>query len=203
MYGPLVMGTTGIDNWDDATVTLDDNLANVIAIPPTTEDGAYGNLYTLTLDDHTFIPDYALDCNQTHYLRIAHTSRNDRSDGFDAKELQELLLIAKERKLAQEAWYALTTKIPEHAPWAPHGYARLIEQYIVADSLNNLLEESEMTDDSIALHHLSIANLNAAINTMRPGNLAEPEDLEELLSLLTRAKLRYPCLLYTSPSPRD
>lgn len=32
------------------------------------------------------------------------------------------------------------------------------------------------------------AALNASINTMRPGNLAEPEDLNQLLQLVEKAK---------------
>ena len=39
---------------------------------------------------------------------------------------------------------------------------------------------------------LAIAATPAAINTMRPGNLAELEDLSELLPLITRAKQRHP-----------
>ena len=35
---------------------------------------------------------------------------------------------------------------------------------------------------------MAIINLSAAINSMRPGNLAEPEDLGELLTLITQAK---------------
>ena len=34
----------------------------------------------------------------------------------------------------------------------------------------------------------ALSALNAVINTMRPGNLAEPEDLNELQPLLTQAK---------------
>ena len=34
----------------------------------------------------------------------------------------------------------------------------------------------------------TVSALNVAINSMRPGNLAEPEDLSELLPMLTAAK---------------
>ena len=34
----------------------------------------------------------------------------------------------------------------------------------------------------------ALSALNVAINTMRPGNLAEPEDLSTLLPLVTNAK---------------
>ena len=194
MYGPLAMGTTGIDNWADATVTLDSDLGNVIANRPTTESGTHGNLYTLTVGERTFIPDYALDRNQTHYLRIARTG-SQVSGGADIKELQALMLVVAERKKAQEDWHAMAVKVPDHAPWAPHGYTRLMEQYAAADSLIKVIgdrEISSLPEDLIANCQLSIVNLNAAINTMRPGNLAELEDLSELLPLITRAKQRHP-----------
>ena len=183
MYGPLAMGTTGVDNWDEATITLDSNLENITANHPTTESGTHGNLYTLTLDDNTFLPDYALDHNQTHYLRIATTENNINSDA-DLNELNVLLLIAEERKEAQESWQALTVKVPDHAPWAPHGYAHLIEQYNIADSLRR----NKSVQSAINHIPLVVSNLSAVINTMRPGNLAEPEDLIELLPLINLAK---------------
>ncbi len=183
MYGPLAMGTTDVENWDEATITLDSNLENVIANRPTTESGTHGNMYTLTVDGRTFLPDYALDHNQTHYLRIA-TTRNDTNNDASLNELQALLLIAEERKQAQEAWHALANKVPDHAPWAPYGYARLMEQYAIADSL---IKNSNPQSISHSLP-LVVANLNAAINTMRPGNLAELEDLSELLALINQSK---------------
>ena len=197
MYGPLAMGTTGINNWNDATITLDSDLGNVTAVPPTAESGTHGNLYTLKLGDRTFLPDYELDHNQTHYLRIARTGSGQENGGTDVRELQALLLIVKERKQAQEAWHAMEKKVPDHAPWAPYGYARLMEQYAVADSLAGALTAlqeagSEVPEELAAGCQSSIVNLNAAINTMRPGNLAELEDLSELLPLITRAKQRYP-----------
>lgn len=195
MYGPLAMGTTGINNWADATLTLDSDLGNITANRPTTETGTHGNLYTLTLGERTFMPDYALDRNQTHYLRIARTGSLKASAGTDIRELEELLLIVRERKLAQEAWHALAVKVPDHAPWAPNGYSRLMQQYAVADSLLQLTNGKQLSDLSEELIldcQSSIVNLNAAINTMRPGNLAELEDLGQLLPLITRAKFRHP-----------
>ena len=185
MYGPLAMGTTGINNWHDATIVLDSNLDNVIANRPTIESGTYGNMYTLTIGKHTFLPDYALDSHQTHYLRIADTEHNTTNNTY-LDELQSLLRIAEERKQSQEAWHAMTIKIPDHAPWAPHGYARLMEQYSIADSLmrNNIPQ--------LTVHSLPpiISDLNTTINAMRPGNLAELEDLNELLPLISQAKLQ-------------
>ena len=191
MYGPLAMGTTGIESWDEATISIASDMGNIIANRPTEESGTYGNMYTLTVDGRTFLPDYALDNNQTHYLRIAHLVSAE-SNSIDLNELETLLSVAKERKREQEAWYAMTIKVPDHAPWAPHGYARLIEQYTAADSLANTLKESLVTKELIARCQSIIIQLNAAINTMRPGNLAELEDLSELLQLIEQAKQRSP-----------
>ena len=41
-----------------------------------------------------------------------------------------------------------------------------------------------------AMEQKDAAALKTALSTMRPSNLAEPEDLSELLSLLTQAKNR-------------
>jgi hypothetical protein len=111
--------------------------------------------------------------------------------------LAELLVIVGERKQAQEAWHALTVKVPDHAPWAPHGYGRLMQEYTVADSLMHIVKaqqaaKAELSEELLIQCQTSIVNLNAAINTMRPGNLAELEDLNQLLPLITRAKYRHP-----------
>ena len=194
MYGPLAMGTTGITNWSDATIALKSDLSDVIAHSPTTDTGTHGNLYTLTVGDRTFIPDYALDSNQTHYLRIAHNLDPKATAEADLKTLQALLLIATERKTEQEAWHAMPVKVPDHAPWAPHGYAHLMHHFAVADSLIRVFKglQSKPTEESIINCQLSIVNLNTAITTMRPGNLAELEDLVHLLPLIARAKQQRP-----------
>jgi hypothetical protein len=67
-----------------------------------------------------------------------------------------------------------------------------MEQYAVTDSLKRILENDTTSEESITNYRLAIANLNSAINPMRPGNLAEPEDLTELLSLITHAKQQGP-----------
>ena len=98
-------------------------------------------------------------------------------------ELKSLLGIALQRKADQEKWNALTVKVPEYAPWAPYGYERLgyyiDDAQAVADNKGKNYSQSEV--DAIA------ATLNKAINTMRPGNLAEMEDLRPLNALLRRA----------------
>jgi len=50
--------------------------------------------------------------------------------------------------------------------WAPYGYKRMLK----------------------AMQDKDVAALKTALTTMRPSNLAEPEDLSELLTLLTQAK---------------
>lgn len=101
----------------------------------------------------------------------------------DKTELKQLLSVAMQRKADQEAWNALETKVPEYAPWARYGYERLgyylYEAQAVADNNGKNFSQSEV--DAIA------ATLNKAINTMRPGNLAEMEDLRPLTGLLRRA----------------
>lgn len=49
----------------------------------------------------------------------------------------------------------------------------------------SVLADKSRTQDAI---NSATSALNVAINTMRPGNLAEPEDLAELLPLLTEIK---------------
>lgn len=197
MYGPLAMGTMGITDWTDATLTIDNNMKNIIAHAPSANTGTHGNLYTLTASGRTFIPDYALDAHQTHYLRIAHTDKATDTSNADLTELSALLLVTSERKKAQESWHALDIKVPDHAPWAPHGYERMAQLHMIADSLMSIIEvlqaKEEALPEQLIVHCQSvITNLNAAINTMRPGNLAELEDLTELVALTSRAKQHLP-----------
>jgi hypothetical protein len=98
--------------------------------------------------------------------------------------------MARNRQDAQNAWNALNVKVPEYAPWAKHGYARLMEQLDRVQSLYDDVERSQTDIDVMT------TELNAVLNTMRPGNLPELEDLDELLPLLKKAKGQ------TSPSSR-
>ncbi len=184
MYGPLAMTTTDINHWLDASLFLDTHLNNVKANAPTTDEGTHGNLYTLTVGKHQFIPDYYADRNSTHYLRIYMVDMHEyESLGIvNKKALEELMQVAEERKQAQEAWVALTVKVPEHAPWAPHGYAQLMNALEQAKAV--YVNESSKANEV----NTAISSLNAAINTMRPGNLAELEDLEPLLESLEKAR---------------
>ena len=97
MHGPLVMATTGITNWDEATVTLTSDLNAV--------EASVG---------HPFIPDYDGDEHITHYFRMNLPAARSASTGaVDKAQLRELLLIAKDRLDEQQAWNALTVKVPE------------------------------------------------------------------------------------------
>ena len=156
MYGPLAMTGTGATTWHQATLSLDPKLDQ---LQPTTDKG---NLFTLKLGNKIFEPDYYRNHNSTHYYRLQFAGSNGKNHTQKNKsqaiaELRSLIAIATERVEEQTRWNSLTKKVPDYAPWAPHGFQRL-----------------ETT-------------LNKAINTMRPGNLAEIEDLQPLTALLRRA----------------
>ena len=189
MYGPLVMATTGIRNWDEATINIASDLSDITLNGAQEGTGANANLYTLTFGGRTFIPDYAGDEHVTHYFRMnVETDPNARlvttNTGIDKSQLRELLLIAKGRSEEQQAWNALAVKVPEYAPWASHGFDRMMAQYEKTkpymDAPENQYSQEEI--DKAA------STLNAVINTMRPGNLPELEDMDELMKLLERAK---------------
>lgn len=188
MYGPLAMTATGIDNWDAATLNLDSRLTCVQANGASKGNGKDGNVYSLTVNNMNFYPDYTMDRNGTHYFRLSTSDKQDKrrpdslNTPIDKSTLQGLIKIVEERKKAQEAWHALEVKVPDHAPWAPHAYSRLMEQYRQAVLI---MERTAMTQSEI---DAMSGSLNAAINTMRPGNLPELEDLNALIPLLEAAK---------------
>ena len=162
MRGPLVMAATGIKTWDEATVDVNNALS-------------------------TFIPDYDGDRHLTHYFRIklpASTAPVPDGLSIDKSQLHELLLIAKARIDEQQAWNTLTVKVPEYAPWAIHGFTRMTEQY------KNVQPYMDAPDGQYTQEEIDQAAsaLNAVINTMRPGNLPEPEDLDELQQLLEKVR---------------
>ena len=182
MYGPLVMAATGIKTWEEATVDVAPDLSDVTV-------DSNSSLFTLH-SSLKFIPDYDGDKHLTHYFRMNiptdPAAKTSVADGFpvDKSELRELLRIAKNRSKEQQTWNALTVKMPEYAPWAPHAFARMEEQCAKAqpymDAPADRYTQEEI--DNVA------SALNAVINTMRPGNLPELEDLEELQQLLEKAK---------------
>ncbi|MBR6120872.1 MAG: glycoside hydrolase family 127 protein [Prevotella sp.] len=190
MYGPLVMATTGIRDWDEATVDVASDLSDITLLGAQEGRGADACLYRLNHSGRTFIPDYAGDAHLTHYFRMnietdpTTVYANTGSSDVDKSQLRELLLIAKSRIEEQQAWNALVVKVPEYAPWASHGYARMVEQYeknrSYMDTPDNKYTQEEIDKAASAL--------NAVVNTMRPGNLPELEDMEELMQLVEKAK---------------
>ncbi|MBQ9636295.1 MAG: glycoside hydrolase family 127 protein [Prevotella sp.] len=156
MRGPLVMGATGLKTWDEATLRPGQSMA-----------------------DLHLVADYDADRHVTHYFRI--DAPVGQGGATDPSVLRNLMQMAKNRIDAQEAWNALEVKVPEHAPWAPNGYARMAAQYAQAGALLDAPDRAAEIDKTAAA-------LNAALNTMRPGNLAEPEDLQELSQLVDQAR---------------
>ena len=185
MYGPLVMATPDITVWEQTEFTLDADLKDIVLKGTSGGDGTDGNVYTLTLADKTFYPDYYLTGHSTHYLRLNVLNGNKetvRSGAVDKTYLEQAVKIARSRVDAQDAWNALEEKVPPFAPWAPNGYARMLEQLSAAEAV---MASEEAKQDEVGK---ATSALNAAINSMRPGNLAEPEDLDALLKLVTSAK---------------
>lgn len=187
MYGPLVMAGTGAQTWNQATLNIDSRLSNItVGESNGVTIGAGANLLTLKLDGKEFQPDYYRNANSTHYYRINLTdakSKKSKKVKIDFTELNSLLNLAAERKADQEKWNALSQKVPEYAPWAPFGYERM--QKVMAQAQELMAKgKKKVTQDEL---EGTTAILNRAINTMRPGNLAEMEDLRELSGLLRRA----------------
>lgn len=187
MYGPLVMAGTGAQTWNQATLNIDSRLSNItVGESNGVTTGAEANLLTLKLGGKEFQPDYYRNANSTHYYRINLTdakSKKSKKVKIDFTELNSLLNLAAERKSDQEKWNALSQKVPEYAPWAPFGYERMQKVMALAQELV-AKGKKKVTQDEL---EGTTAILNRAINTMRPGNLAEMEDLRELSGLLRRA----------------
>ena len=181
MYGPLAMTGTGTTTWHQATLSLDPKLDQ---LKPTTEKG---NLFTLKFGNKIFEPDYYRNHNSTHYYRLQFAGINDKNHTQKNKsqaiaELRSLIAIATERVEEQTRWNSLTKKVPDYAPWAPHGFQRLGDAISAAQKLMETDQKNIKENDLESV----TATLNKAINTMRPGNLAEIEDLQPLTALLRR-----------------
>lgn len=190
MYGPLVMATSDVKEWSQADFSLQSDLSDIHLNGASNSTGKDGNLYTLSFHGMQFQPDYYQTAHSTHYLRLNVLSDKKKSNKkkIDRTYLEQALSVAKERMESQMAWDALVVKVPEFAPWAPHGYARLLDQMKQAEQVvrrsNKVLTQEDV--------NAATAALNVAINTMRPGNLAEPEDLARLLPLLLHCKENIP-----------
>ena len=173
MYGPLAMTGTDALTWGDATIDIDSHLDNIIANRPTSDTGYKGNLYTLTVAGQTFQPDYYRTAHSTHYYRINHSdiqsSAPVESAEIDKTELLSLIQMAEER-------------IAEPSKWAPNGFWRMQK---ATDDAKMIAESKEgVTQKKV---NGAAAKLNKCLTTMRPSNLAEPEDLRPLSGLLRRA----------------
>ena len=185
MYGPLAMTGTDVATWSAATLSLDSRLGNVtVSKNSAPATGYMGNLLTLTVDGREFQPDYYRNENTTHYYRIVNSDANAKADRKKAKadltEMQSLLTLARQRKAEQEKWQASPSS--DFAPWAPNGYERMLTEIQKAEAVVAKGRKATAAEAEAAT-----ASLNKAINTMRPGNLAEMEDLRTLSGLLRRA----------------
>lgn len=71
MYGPLVMATPDVTDWQQADFHLSPDLREIELQRPSEGEGYDGNLYTLKVADKTFLPDYHWHTGRaTHYLRL-------------------------------------------------------------------------------------------------------------------------------------
>ncbi len=201
MYGPLAMATPHVKEWSHADFHINETLNNISRELDDETDGTGGPLYKLTMYDvpnyHSnqdqprpftidLTPDYYQTDHSTHYLRLhvrGSAVRNDRQQlAINQQMLSVAIETAMERKNEQEAWHALAVKVPEFAPWAPYGYQRLMAEMQKAEQISKMKSPTSKQISEM------VSSLNVAINTKRPGNLAEPEDLAELLPLLENAK---------------
>lgn len=193
MYGPLVMTGTGVQDWNQATLNLDSRLDKVTVgvSHDVSVDASNGtsvdvdaNLLTFKVGDRLFEPDYYRNVNSTHYYLIqtsdAQGKGDKKSKGVDFSELKMLLGLAEQRKAEQEVWQAMRVKTPEYAPWAPFGYKRMTEAMAQASLLMKRGERKVKSEEL----EVAVSAMNRSINTMRPGNLAEMEDLRPLSELL-------------------
>lgn len=112
---------------------------------------------------------------------ISHLSL---ADEVEKSTLRELLYVARQRKDMQDKWNLMSVKVPEYSPWAPNGFERMDKQLTAAQKV---YDNADKNYSQTEVNEMA-SNLNASINTMRPGNLPELEDLGELLTLLDNAK---------------
>ncbi len=171
MYGPLVMATPDITVWEQAQFDLSPDLKEIKLHGATADDGTDGNLYSLTLGDKTFWPDYYNTGHATHYLRLNVLTKAKKAGGdADRTYLEQAMQIARNRT-------------ENSSEWAPHGYGRMLERLAAAEAV---AADEKASADAITK---ATSDLNAAINAMRPATLAETEDLEPLLKSLSAAKM--------------
>ncbi len=120
---------------------------------------------------------------QTYALTSAIDDLVDAA-AVDKSSLRDQMSIARSRRDAQTSWNELKVKVPDYAPWAPYGYARLLDKY---DEANEVLNGNGRNYSQAEVDKIT-SELNQVINNMRPGNLPEIEDLAELNALTAAAK---------------
>ena len=194
MHGPLVMAAEGIKSWDEAV--CDFRSTHPLLSPKGGESsgGKKEDIAQLlpypTGESRGWVYDYTADRHVTHYFRIllpgepVKVEGESMAEAVDDTRLKEAMQLARSRRDAQIAWNEMAVKVPEYAPWAKHGFARLMEQF---DRARALYDDADRSQSQEAVDDMT-TELNAALNTMRPGNLPELEDLDELLPLLAKAK---------------
>lgn len=168
MYGPLVMASPDIHTWQEASLSLSPTLSEVKEVSKAP--------YTLDVQGKTFLPDYYIvNEHITHYLRLDIPSGNRKttaSGALNTEELKRMLALARERKATD---------------WAPWGFQRLQDKMAEAESIITKVSDKQSGLSQEDVDYLTSA-LNVAIISMRPSNLAEPEDLTELVELMEQVR---------------
>lgn len=107
-----------------------------------------------------------------------------KASEVDKSELQELLAMATRRMQDNQAWQVSASASKGRAPWAPHGLERMkkvaAQSQDVLDNKHRIYSQREVAEQ--------VENLNASLVAMRPGNLAEVEDLEALNALIHKVE---------------
>ena len=159
MLGPLVMATPDVHTWNEAEFTLDE-LIKKTHPNPRSKGESEENPYTLTLPFKGRSGGFSF---LPDYYITGHATHYLRLTVGKSKQKADRQMSRSE--LVQLMQMARERKADASA-WAPHGFLRMLK--------------AMETEDVLAL--------KTALATMRPGNLAEPEDLSELLPLLSQAK---------------
>ena len=159
MLGPLVVATPDVKTWDEADLRLSADLHEVKVLR---DDASLRSMLPSASSLGSPMTLQFGDLSfQPDYWQTGHATHYLRLNQGDVKQ---------KSKNRQGEWNSLLQQAREREAdpqaWAPHGYKRMQQ----------------------AMQDKDAAALKTALATMRPSNLAEPEDLAELLTLLTQAK---------------
>jgi len=112
-------------------------------------------------------------------------------------DLLERIETALAMKARQDAWDALPdgdiNKTIENRPYAPYGYARMLDELAKAQ----VVYDGEATQAQVDAARTALDN---AIMDVRPGYMPEVEDLTELQDLIAYARTYGPAAIYTPES---